>query len=314
MKKYAPLFIVAAAFLWSTDTLLRKPLTEEISATTIVFFEHLFGVILLLPIFFYGLKQLRSFTQKEWFSILFIALGGSALATVFFTTSFNYVSPSVSILLQKIQPIFTILLAALILKEGLIKRYWFWAGLAIIGAYFVSFPEITPTLSLYEGGFRGILYALIAAFFWGGSTVFGRIVLKKVEFKFMTSLRLTFALFFLFIMLIWQGELGGLGGVTLHNIWYLVLITLIPGTLALLLYYRGLKHTKASVSTIAELFWPLSAVILNWIFLGEVLNATQIIGGVVLVFAIWRVALLNLQIKEKRIDLQQAPNAEENRV
>lgn len=307
MKRYAPLFIILAASLWSADTLLRKPLSESLPATTIVFWEHAFGVTLLIPFVARSLAQVRRLGVRDVGAIVFIALGGSALATIFFTASFSYVSPSVSILLQKLQPIATILLAVMILKERLPRSFWYWAVLALAGSYLISFPEITPSLAVFSGGNRGILFALVAAFFWGGSTVFGRYVLRKVDFHVMTFLRLASAFVFLVLIAAWQGGLGTIGALSTANLRSLILITLFTGTGALLLYYRGLKETKATVSTVAELFWPLSAIVLNWVFLDEKLQTVQLFGGGLLLFAIWRVSALNTKIVDTKSPLNVQP-------
>lgn len=291
MKRVYPFLIILAAFLWSTDALLRKPLSEHLSSTVIVFYEHLFGVILLLPVLILGYRQLMRLGRRDWLAVIFIAVGGSALATIFFTASFQYVSPSVSILLQKVQPIIAIMLATLLLSERIGKRFWLWAAVSLVGAYFISFPDGIGSFSLNDS--RGVYYALAAAFFWGASTVFGRYVIKKVSFPVMTSLRLTVALLFLFILLLTQRQFGDLSSVSGHDIWSLVLITLFPGTGALLLYYWGLRGTKASVATIAELFFPFSAVVLNWIFLNEQLVLMQIIGGLILLAGIYKVQQTN---------------------
>ncbi len=47
----------------------------------------------------------------------------------------------------------------------------------------------------------------------------------------------------------------------------------------MLLYYRGLRETKASYATIAELFFPATAVFLNWVFLDKAITLTQIFGA-----------------------------------
>ena len=67
--------------------------------------------------------------------------------------------------------------------------------------------------------------------------------------------------------------------------------TLIPfvfttGSVALFIYYYGLKHVKASHSTIYELFWPLSAVAIDWLVRGRVLSPMQFVGGAILIIAI----------------------------
>ncbi|MFA6908813.1 MAG: DMT family transporter [Patescibacteria group bacterium] len=285
MRKYSTYFIVLAALLWSLDTLLRKPLTGHLNSSTIVFFEHAFGVLLLLPVLIKGSRVFQTLSRKDWLALLFIGIGGSALATYFFTLSFSYVSPSVAILLQKVQPLIALGLAAVLLKERLAKTFWLWGLVAILGAYFVSFPKGIDALSVFET--RGVYFALLAAVLWGGSTVFGRHLVKKMTFPTLTALRLLTAFIFLSFFITARRELSSLADVSLGDLGSLIAITLFTGTGALLLYYYGLKGTKASVATIAELFFPFSAVVINWIFLNERLDTIQIIGGIVLMGAIY---------------------------
>ena len=61
----------------------------------------------------------------------------------------------------------------------------------------------------------------------------------------------------------------------------------------LLLYYRGLSGTKASYATLAEISFPASAVILNWVFLGAGVSANQILGFALLWGAILALGYLN---------------------
>ena len=59
-------------------------------------------------------------------------------------------------------------------------------------------------------------------------------------------------------------------------------LALVPGLIALWLYYRGLRTTPASIATLAELAFPLSAIVVNRVAFGDTLTPTQWIGVVVL--------------------------------
>src|ERR671911_454510 len=71
--------------------------------------------------------------------LLEIAWGGSALATLLFTTAFALGNPTVVILLQKTQPLFAIALDHLLLRERLRPAYWPCFAVAVLGAYLISF-------------------------------------------------------------------------------------------------------------------------------------------------------------------------------
>lgn len=294
-SKTGPWLVALAALLWAIDAPFRKYLTLDLSSTTIVFMEHLLIALLVLPIFFKRFQELKKMGVKEWLAILGIALGGSALATVFFTQSFSYVNPSVAILLQKIQPFVAILLATWLLKEKLSKKFWMFAGIGIYGAYLVSFPGLTVG-SIEIRALVGVLFALLAAVLWAGGTVFGKFVLQKISFQTLTALRFLGALVFLFFIEIFFNRLPEVWMNTTKTDWLFVfIIAIIAGFISLFIYYKGLTNTKASVATIAELMFPVSAVVINWIFLGATLEANQIIGGIILLCAVYGLSYVNNQ-------------------
>jgi drug/metabolite transporter (DMT)-like permease len=90
-----------------------------------------------------------------------------------------------------------------------------------------------------------------------------------------------------------QGSVGGLGAGFASEPGRVILLALIPGLLALLLYYRGLTGTRASYATLAELAFPATAVVLNWIFLGVGVTANQVLGFVLLWGAVFVLGYLN---------------------
>jgi drug/metabolite transporter (DMT)-like permease len=286
------------------DAPFRKYLSTQLSSTTIVLMEHMLIVICILPIFLPRLHELKNLTLKEWLSVIFIGFGGSALATVLFTQSFHYLNPTVAILLQKLQPLIAIALAFWILEEKLSKNFWAWTVVAIFGAYIVSFPTLKATGFTWNSNMLGMALALGAAFFWGGSTVFGRFVLKKVSFQMMTSLRFLSALVFLFLMNVYYKTLPELK-LTTSKDWFFVFMTaIIAGFVSLMIYYYGLRSTKASVATICELAFPVAAVVINWIFLKDTLTAMQIVGGIILLIAITRLSMVNETEIEKTTEAE----------
>lgn len=293
--KLGPWLVALAAILWAVDAPFRKFLTQDLSSTTIVFMEHLVITALVLIFFKRYFSEFRHLTWREWLAVIFIAFGGSALATVFFTQSFHYINPSVAILLQKTQPFIAILLAAVLLREKLSPRFWLWAGVGILGAYLLSFPELRVSGLEFSGGVAGIVLALSAAFLWGGSTVMGRLVLRKLSYPAMTALRFVGALLFLFLLELYFRSLGEIGRASGKDWLYVAIIAVLAGFVSLFIYYRGLRDTRASIATIAELAFPFAAVAVNWIFLDASLEWGQIAGSVILVLAVTRLSLQNSQ-------------------
>ena len=291
--KAGPWLVALAALLWAVDAPFRKYLTGDLSSTAIVLMEHIVIAVLVVIFLYKYLGELRKLNLKEWLSVIFIAFGGSALATVLFTQSFHYVNPSVAILLQKVQPFIAISLAAVVLREKLSSKFWLWALVGIFGAYLVSFPELRITNLELNGGTLGVVFALAAAFLWGGSTVFGRYVLNKVSFQAMTAARFLGALLFLIFMNLYYGTFGQVTTASGKDWLFVLIIAVLAGFVSLFIYYYGLRHTKASIATIAELLFPFSAVVVNWKFLDATLVPMKILGGLILLGAVWGLSSVN---------------------
>jgi drug/metabolite transporter (DMT)-like permease len=187
------------------------------------------------------------------------------------------------------------------LKEELRARFWLWAGVAIAGAYAVSFPNLAP--KLFEGetfnpNLMGVALAMTAAALWGAGTVLGKYVLSSASFQTMTALRFLIAFVFLLGMNAYQKSFPSFGAVSAKTWLYIVIIAVTSGVVSLFIYYKGLTHTKASIATLAELGFPLAAVLVNYFALRIELQPMQIFGMSLLLFAIFNLTKVNRQETE----------------
>lgn len=288
MQKYAPaVAVIFAAILWSFDGFIRQNLFT-LPSFLIITIEHVIGAIIFLPYIFTGWKEISNLWQRGWISILWISVCGGILGTFFYTKALsyvNYIDLSVVVLLQKFQPLFAIALAAMILKEKITKRFLILAGIAIIGGYFVTFGN-SPMATWNDKTIIAALLALLAAFSWGSSTVLGKHALKRLSFKTVTSLRLTVTAGITLFVLISTGQYELVSEMTIDHWKYIILIVMSTGSLALFIYYYGLNHLPASHVTIYELFWPLSAVAMDWFVRGNMMSSVQWLGALLLIGAI----------------------------
>ena len=288
MKKYLPaLAVIFAAFLWSFDGFIRQNLFA-LPSFLIVSLEHVIGAILFLPLLIRGWKEVSSLGQRGWISVLWISIFGGVLGTFFYTKALsyvNYIDLSVVVLLQKLQPIFAIALAGVILKEKITKRFIILAFAAIVGGYLVTFGS-SSTNDWDDKTIIAALLALLAAFSWGSSTVLGKHALNRLSFTTVTSLRLAITASVTAFVLLSTGQYDAINNMTLSHWGFIVLIVLSTGSLALFFYYYGLNKLPASHATLYELFWPLSAVGLDWFIRGNILSLPQWVGAILLLGAI----------------------------
>jgi drug/metabolite transporter (DMT)-like permease len=289
-----PLLIAFAAILWATDSPFRAPLTQKIDPVSIVLFDHLVGLVVLFAItFFKDRSALLKLKFTDWLLAILIGAGGSALATFFFTAAFQHLNPSVVILLQKLQPIFVTLVAYGFLKERPEKKFYGWAAVALVAAILLSVPYLPLkgllSLSLES---QGVLYALAAAALWGAATVGGKVLLNRHSPLVVTFWRYAFGVVTLMAITSMSPIHHGVSWVILSPtvLKSLLYMSLVSGLLSMLIYYRGLVQTPASVATFVELVYPVSAVLLNLWLLHASLSPLQACAGTVLVFAVLRLS------------------------
>ncbi len=299
MKITGPLLIIIAALLWAFDGLIRQYL-YTLPPITIIFFEHLIGLVILTPFIWSYIKNTKP-TKKELWLILAIAGLSGLLGTLWFTTALgkvHYISISVVFLLQKLQPIFAITTASIFLKEKLDIRYIKWAVLAIVSAYFVTFPNGQVNLETGEGTILAAMYALGAAFAWGSSTTLSKMLLTNIDSKVSTFYRFIFTLILAlpFVLLYGHGQDGSLVIPSTVQFFWLAIIAVSTGMVALLIYYRGLAKTPVHIATILELTFPFVAIMLDFFVHGTVLTSSQWVAAIVLVFSIYQISRLRESI------------------
>ena len=82
--------------------------------------------------------------------------------------------------------------------------------------------------------------------------------------------------------------------VSSHQWMIFLIIAFTTGGAAIFLYYYGLKKITASVATICELAFPLTAVVLEYFIHRNILGPVQWIGVAVLIFSIVKVSRINI--------------------
>ncbi len=291
--QYGAILILIAAILWGLDGVLRRSL-YSLPPITIVLLEHVIGLIILAPFLFRTWKK-EVLTRKEWGALGIVALFSGVLGTLFFTTALlqvNFISFSVVILLQKLQPLFAVLVAWLVLGERVSRSYLGWAALALVAGYFVTFPFGVVNLASDGAHVTAALLALAAAACWGGSTALSRLTLLNHSPLFITGLRFLITVPIALIFLFALDAAPSLLTVSDTQYAILTLIAFSTGMVALFIYYKGLQTTPVAVATIMELAYPTIAVGVDYVLYGTVLAWSQYLAAFVLLYAMYKVSTL----------------------
>jgi len=309
---FGPIFIAIAATTWTFDFIYRNIVLQYVTPTMLVMFEHIIMTIFVLPLLWKSKHLMTQFNRKEWIALLIIGVGASGLATILlstgYTLGFEY-APMIA-LVQQLQPVIAIGLAHVMLKEELPNYYYLLTIFALAGVFLMYYPLVSAfSFSIVDNiGLQAAIYGLVAAALWGSGTVLGKYMLvhseTEMEYMDMASYRFFIGMVGLIILNAFLG-FPIIAPFTGETIIGLLFLALVPGLLALVLYYYGLKSTHASVATLFELAFPLSFLILiPLITNSNPITPIQYVGAGILIVATTALSFIyGVQTTPEQFDL-----------
>ncbi|HPE54824.1 MAG TPA: DMT family transporter [Bacteroidales bacterium] len=283
------LAVIFASIMWGFDGIVLTPRLFNLDVIFVVFMLHLIPFVIMNLFLYKEYRHMRNFTYGDVFFLFLIAMFGGILGTVSIVKALflvNFKHLTVVVLLQKLQPVFSIALAAIILGERIRRRFVLWAGVAIAASYFLVFGFQLPRIDADHETAQAAFFALLAAFAFGSSTVFSKKILNKYSFHTGTFYRYGFTSLILLLVVVISGRTGQFDLITTNNWIYFLIIAFTTGSGAIFLYYFGLIRIRAVLATMCELFFPLSAIVFDYIFNGKLLNPVQWVAAALMIFAI----------------------------
>jgi drug/metabolite transporter (DMT)-like permease len=289
-----------AAAMWAFDAYFRPGLTRQLSSGQIVLVEDLLISLCLVPVLIANWSALSRLSGRRWLALAAIAIGPQAIATVLFTKAIGYsfvtAVPNFDVLhevylLYLLQPVFGVAFARIFLGERRKLTFWPLAAIALVGVYLIVFSEdpAAPWQIRNPELVAGVL-VLGAVIMWAGGTVLGRYALEDVSFPVTTSLRFMLALPVLLVIVLIDRGGAAFSGYSVSQLPSFLGIVLVPGLLAMLLYYLALSRTPASLATIAELGYPLALFLIFSlpppVGQGAPLRTVEVLGAALLLVAV----------------------------
>ena len=157
---------------------------------------------------------------------------------------------------------------------------WHWSRAGLL-------TGITHLPSVHDLALHQAVCALGASALWGGATVAGRRLSPLLPPLLLAGSRFALAVPLLVVFALCSPP-GHAASATAqaHGFGFLLLIVLLPDLLGMVLYYRGLRGTPASIATLAELCYPLTALLIGITVLHTAITPAQWLGLILLVAAV----------------------------
>lgn len=292
--RFGWVYIILGAIMWGIDGVFLTPkyFTYGLyNVTLIVFLAHIVPLLMLSITKYNNYKKLLYFKFNDILYLVLISIFGGAIGTLSIVKALQlseFNPYSLVILIQKSQPIFAIIFAYIILKEKPNKRFYSVFFIVLISLYILTFGFNNPFL-LEKKYYLASIYSLIAAISFGMSTTFSKKASLSVESNEITFFRFFFTSIISLLILLYtpiKSFNDFKFAINSNNIIVLVITISIWGFISTTLYYKGIKTTKAIYSTICELAFPITSVVLDVIINNNILDLQKLTAAVILILSI----------------------------
>ncbi|MDT0649556.1 DMT family transporter [Autumnicola edwardsiae] len=263
-----------AVVLISTSGTLGRYITLD-PFVTITFRAILAGIVLYLFCRFRKFK-INIANKKDLFKVV---VGGCLMGIHWVTYFYSLSLSSVAIGMLSIYtyPVITTFLEPLLLKTRFSKMHLGLAVLVLFGIYF-----LVPEFSFENDQTLAVAFGVTSAFFYS----LRNLLMKQEVEKYNGSVLMMYQMIIITIMLSPVLFLFDLSAVPsqLPPILVLAIVTTCFGHTLLLISFRNFSVTAASIISSAQ---PVYGILLGLLFLGEYPAVNTIIGGILIVFAVF---------------------------
>lgn len=208
--------------------------------------------------------------------LLYAAMASAVYQLLFLLGIARTTSGNTALIIATV-PMWTALLARIILGEQL--RGLAWGGLivALVGTVIVALQK--GDVAADRQHLFGNLFVLTAALLWSGATVYSRPLLQQISPLQLSAAAAIFALpaHLLFAAGRYEGSLPALHSGAL---WLIILYSgILSSGLAYPMWNLGVRHAGAAHAAVVQNLIPLIAILAAWICRGETATAAQLFGG-----------------------------------
>jgi drug/metabolite transporter (DMT)-like permease len=278
-------FIIWAAAIYGLTIVLTKGALEQIPPFTLLCIQTASSVLVFWAIIiFQGIQ-----VPLEW-NILKLSLIGllePGLSYIFGVFGLSLTTASNATFINTTEPIVTIALSWLILRERINFPLIGLGLVACVGVAFISLPNAT---SIGQGAIGGDLLICLSVLFASLYAVTAARSVQRLHLVALAAIQQSVALVLFIIMLLGALLLGLETFELTPAIWGSLLVAIASGALgyglAFLLYLAAVRYLPASRLSLYLTLTPIFGVIGAYFILGERLLVSQGLGGSLILLAV----------------------------
>ena len=281
--------LIAVPAIWGGTFVAGKHVVAVLSPMMGSFSRYMIACVALLVAAFVLAGGLPKLSRSQWLATMVLGAFGVFAYNLFFMASLERLPGSRAALIIALNPVITITISALVLKEHLSTRRWLGVAIALFGVWIViSRGDIASIASAGIG--TGELFMFGAVTSWALYTIIGRKVLGGL-----TPLAATNYAALWGTLLLAAVAAPEFGSLTMDQFdWSMIGALLylgIGGTaLAFVWYYMSVKKLGTAVTSIFNNLVPVFGVLISVLLLGEHLLVSMLIGGAIAIVGVMMVS------------------------
>jgi drug/metabolite transporter (DMT)-like permease len=300
-----PALFVTVAFCWGMNSVAMRVASRYGPSLTIATIRAVIGAVVLV---FIARRRGSRWPagREEWAGVTMIGISMTGLSTAFLFLGAKHLPAGLVSIFSNTMPLFTALLAAVVLHERVTGRLIVGLAFGLVGTILVGWQSLHGDIRLI-----GVLFGLGGAFFAAvGSVLYKRYPLRGIDRLMAVGCQLSVSAVVLGIMSIPDDRSRfDFAPMFWLNLAYLALIGL---ALAFVVYSELMSRASVTLSGATAYLATVFGVLLGWLLLHERLSWLVLFGGLVTIIGVAIVQFSNSaspSISERRRsdDQSQAP-------
>ena len=273
--------VLILGFLWGSSFLFVEILLNFMNPFIIVYLRVAIASIFL--ILYLLLKKIEiHFSNTLIFNLFIMGLLNNVFPFLLITSGQQYITGGLASILNANTSFMTILIASLFIKNEKLTRFRFFGVLiGMVGVILtIGYENLSGIFSIEIGKFFILLSSISYAF----AAIFAKIKLNNVDPKLAATGMLTTSTIMLTpFMFIYGNEIQNLNFISIQ---YSILFAIVCSVVAYLIYFKILSTTGAGNLLLCTIIIPPSSIILNAVFISEMIKLNEFIGLIVIIFGL----------------------------
>jgi drug/metabolite transporter (DMT)-like permease len=281
--------LTCVPILWGGTFIAGRVISAHLPPATAGFIRFVFATLALVAALHFteGLRAITTLTRRQLLGTMALGATGILAYNLLFFTALSVLPAGRTSLIIALNPVVTLLLAAVLMGERLHFTRWLGVALALLGVWVVvtrgDLSQIAQSLGKGELSMFGAVCA------WAVYTLLGRKLLQGLSPVLATLWAAIWGTLFLGLLALRDIPHVHAASFT-PEVWAgLVFLGVFGTAVAFVWYYEGIRQLGAARTVVFNNLVPIFGVLLGWLILGEVLSLSLLVGGVMAVGGVFLV-------------------------